>query len=34
MEMSWLLDSTIPLTEVFREYRISLARQLKLDPDA
>lgn len=34
METSWLLDPAIPLTEVFREYTGSLARQLKLDPPA
>ncbi|MBA2947890.1 TetR/AcrR family transcriptional regulator [Streptomyces himalayensis] len=28
METSWLLDPSIPLTEVFREYSRSLARQL------
>jgi AcrR family transcriptional regulator len=28
METSWLLDPSIPLTEVFREYSSSLARQL------
>lgn len=28
METSWLLDPSIPLTEVFREYAGSLARQL------
>lgn len=28
METSWLLDPSIPLTEVFREYASSLARQL------
>ena len=32
METSWLLDPTIPLTEVFHAYTASLARQLKLDP--
>jgi AcrR family transcriptional regulator len=28
METSWLLDPSVPLTEVFREYTGSLARQL------
>jgi len=28
METSWLLDPSIPLTEVFREYTSSLARLL------
>ena len=28
METSWLLDPTIPLTDVFREYSLSLASQL------
>jgi hypothetical protein len=28
IETSWLLDPSIPLTEVFREYTSSLARQL------
>ncbi len=32
METSWLLDPSVPLTEVFREYRGSLARQLVVDP--
>jgi len=32
METSWLLDPSIPLTEVFREYTGSLARQLALNP--
>ncbi len=32
METSWLLDPSVPLTEVFREYRGSLARQLVADP--
>jgi AcrR family transcriptional regulator len=32
METSWLLDPSIPLTEVFQEYTRSLARQLA--PDA
>jgi AcrR family transcriptional regulator len=31
METSWLLDPSIPLTEVFREYTGSLARQLSPD---
>jgi AcrR family transcriptional regulator len=30
METSWLLDPSIPLTEVFREYTSSLARLLSL----
>ncbi len=30
METSWLLDPSIPLTEVFREYTQSLTRQLTL----
>ena len=30
METSWLLDPSIPLTDVFREYTNSLARQLSL----
>jgi AcrR family transcriptional regulator len=32
METAWLLDPTIPLAEVFREYTSSLAQQLILDP--
>jgi AcrR family transcriptional regulator len=32
METSWLLDPSIPLSAVFREYTGSLARQLALDP--
>ena len=28
METSWMLDSSIPLTEVFKEYSRSLARQI------
>jgi AcrR family transcriptional regulator len=32
METSWLLDPSIPLTEVFREYTSSLARQLAPSP--
>jgi hypothetical protein len=32
METSWLLDPSVPLTEVFREYMESLARQLVVDP--
>jgi AcrR family transcriptional regulator len=32
METSWLLDPSIPLTEVFREYTNSLARQLEASP--
>jgi AcrR family transcriptional regulator len=31
METSWLLDPSIPLTAVFREYTESLARQLSLN---
>ncbi len=31
METSWLLDPSIPLTQVFREYSRSLASQLKSD---
>src|SRR6266566_4370783 len=34
METSWLLDPSIPLTEVFREYTSSLARQLLVSPTA
>jgi hypothetical protein len=30
METSWLLDPSIPLTDVFREYTSSLARLLTL----
>jgi hypothetical protein len=30
METSWLLDPSIPLTDVFREYISSLARLLAL----
>ena len=30
MEASWLLDPSIPLTDVFREYTSSLARLLAL----
>ncbi|MBA4863581.1 TetR/AcrR family transcriptional regulator [Streptomyces sp. PSKA54] len=33
METSWLLDPSIPLTEVFREYSRSLTRQLSPPPD-
>ncbi|MER5756343.1 helix-turn-helix domain-containing protein [Streptomyces sp. NPDC002088] len=33
METSWLLDPSIPLTEVFREYAGALARQLALPRD-
>jgi hypothetical protein len=29
METSWLLDPSVPLTGVFREYTGSLARQLR-----
>jgi hypothetical protein len=32
METSWLLDPSVPLTEVLREYTGSLARQLVLKP--
>lgn len=32
IETSWLLDPSIPLTEVFREYTGSLARQLASPP--
>jgi len=32
METSWLLDPSIPLTEVFHEYTSSLARRLALNP--
>ena len=32
METSWLLDPSIPLTDVFREYTSSLARQLAPNP--
>ena len=32
METSWLLDPSIPLTDVFRGYTSSLARQLVLSP--
>ena len=34
METSWLLDPSIPLTDVFREYTSSLARQLTLSPQS
>lgn len=33
IETSWLLDPSIPLTDVFREYTRSLARQLVLPAD-
>lgn len=33
VETSWLLDPSIPLTDVFREYTSSLARQLILPSD-
>lgn len=33
MEMSWLLDPSIPLTEVFQGYAASLARDLARTPD-
>jgi AcrR family transcriptional regulator len=32
LETSWLLDPSIPLTEVFREYTSSLARRLASSP--
>jgi AcrR family transcriptional regulator len=32
METSWLLDPSIPLTEVFREYTSCLARELACSP--
>ena len=32
METSWLLDPSIPLTEVFRGYASTLARELALSP--
>jgi AcrR family transcriptional regulator len=32
METSWLLDPSVPLTEVFREYTGSLERQLMVSP--
>jgi AcrR family transcriptional regulator len=34
METSWLLDPSIPLTDVFREYTSSLARQIVLSPQS
>jgi AcrR family transcriptional regulator len=34
METSWLLDPSIPVTDVFREYARSLTRQLALDSEA
>lgn len=34
IETSWLLDPSIPVTEVFREYTASLARQLAAPSDA
>ncbi|MBO2447627.1 TetR/AcrR family transcriptional regulator [Actinomadura barringtoniae] len=34
IETSWLLDPSIPLTEVFTEYTESLARQLAPPPEA
>lgn len=34
MEMSWLLDRSIPVSEVFQEYATSLARQLAPPADA
>jgi AcrR family transcriptional regulator len=33
METSWLLDPSIPISAVFREYTGSLARQLALNPE-
>ncbi|MDL4816345.1 TetR/AcrR family transcriptional regulator [Actinomadura opuntiae] len=33
IEASWLLDPSIPLTEVFQEYTASLSRQLAPPPD-
>jgi AcrR family transcriptional regulator len=33
LETSWLLDPSIPLTEVFREYTSSLARRLSSRPN-
>jgi hypothetical protein len=32
METSWLLDPSLPLSEVFHEYTSSLARQLACSP--
>jgi hypothetical protein len=32
MEATWLLDPSVPLAEVFREYAGSLARQLAPGP--
>lgn len=32
MEMTWLLDPSIPLTEVFKEYAETLARDFSLPP--
>jgi AcrR family transcriptional regulator len=34
IETSWLLDPSIPLSEVFREYTSSLSRQLSVPTDA
>jgi AcrR family transcriptional regulator len=34
IETSWLLDPSIPLAEVFREYTSSLSRQLSVPTDA
>lgn len=34
METSWLLDPSIPIVEVFREYTSALDRQLTLDPSS
>jgi len=32
IETSWLLDPSIPLTDVFRGYASTLARELALSP--
>jgi AcrR family transcriptional regulator len=34
MELSWLLDPSIPLAEVFKEYAAALARELERPPEA
>jgi hypothetical protein len=34
METSWLLDPSLPLTAVFREYASSLTRQLECSPQS
>jgi len=34
IETSWLLDPSIPLPEVFREYTTSLSQQLSVPTDA